>query len=174
MPTNLACNQLERVKLYLINTSTESRIGSLKISSNGLTSSEICFAVPNNKPALDSGSLKNAKLIKSVNKNEFKFKESTLGSQTDDEASNNNKFAAKAPLETEFLYSLDGVTIEPNGCHELDMWIKAPEAEGEHKFCFMFFYQEILSPSHDDLGEGSRQIGKRKMSISQNLKFEIF
>jgi hypothetical protein len=85
--------------------------------------------------------------------------------------------------KAEFVYSLDeNVTIEPNGYRVIDMWLKAPETEGEHKFYFMFFYQERLPATSEHHDEAAHKHyahshshhghhAKRKASMSQNLKY---
>lgn len=163
--------------------SSENSIGNIKIASNGLSSSEICFTeahsnrdIVNNTPAhVDTEP--QAKRIKRTCKTEFKYNDEANSSHLSDEYSNAtdqqqllaNKFSPSKVIDADFLYTLEGVVIEPNGCHVLDMWLKAPESEGEHKFYFMFFYQEQLIPVNDESGADQKH-SKRKMSISQNLK----
>lgn len=170
LPGTLACNQLERVRVYLVNTSAEFPIGNIKIASNGLASTHICFSRTDATTNSSTGS------IDAMSKREFKYLE-TLTANTSsaglaDEGLNHGEQhranQARLAADAEYVCDFDGVTLEPNGCHAIDMWIKAPESEGEHKFYFMFFYQEsFATPPTDDTASVA---SKRKLSTSQNLK----
>lgn len=161
-----------------MNTSSEFPIGNIKIASNGFATSDICFAHQSNSKH-PSSTHEQLKLIKSLDKREFKFKESIVTnhmSASIDEmfntAEQQKASQVKHAAEADFIYELEGVQIEQNGSYSIDMWIKAPEYEGEHKFYFMFFYQECLSIEETGaINTQPQTIAKRKLSTSQNLKY---
>lgn len=165
LPTKLLCNQLERVRIYLVNTSSEMPIGNIKIASNGLVSSRISF----NQQTLAGHSHERMQFL---NKHEFKHKEDVEADEAAKQDVHTHKFN-KQPNEANnsMLHSLDDVIIGPNGHYVLDMWLRAPDVEGEHKFYFMFFYQDYsLSPEAEAAADPTLKL-RRKLSTSQNLKY---
>lgn len=137
LPTKMYCDQFERVRIYFVNLSNDKPIGNLKIASNGIATSKICFRELNKR----EHKLKLNQLER-LNKNEFKYKDTELANA---EKLNKQPFVTNSELvpNTDMIYSLDNVTINPNGVYELDMWIRGPNQPGDHKFYFMFFYQEV-------------------------------
>ena len=129
LPTKMYCDQIDKVKLYFINLNNDNKkIGNIKIASNGISMSRICFCETESK-------LKLLKLneLETLNKSDFKFKE------TDSTAN----YRQLSLAEIDLTYSLDDVLIDSNEQYELDMWIRGPSQPGEHKFYFMFYYPEV-------------------------------
>lgn len=141
IPTFMMCNQLERVKIYFVNLSDQFSIGNLKIASNGIQSSHLCFddINKNNKLEFDSNEFAYLK------KCDFKYKEN-LDEHNDSSNDMSSKFQKSISESNDFIYSLDDVVINPNEHYEIDMWIRAPETQGEFKFYFMFFYEDNSNP----------------------------
>ena len=134
LPTRMYCDQLERVRVYFLNLSSKCSISNIRIASNGIASSKICFRqVDKNENKLQLNKLE------WLNKNEFKFKESDNEKTFKQPYTNNAEIQSSSDL----VFSLDEVCIGPNGLYELDMWVRGPCQPGEHKFYFMFFYQEM-------------------------------
>ena len=134
LPTRIYCDQFERVRVYFLNISSQGSIGNIRIASNGIASSKICFRQVNqNKNKLQLNKLE------SMKKSEFKFKELDNEKTFKQQFTNNSEIQSSSDL----VFSLDEVCIGPNGLYELDMWIRGPCEPGEHKFYFMFFYQEM-------------------------------
>lgn len=133
LPARMQCDQLEKIRVYFVNLSTQKQIGNVKIASNGIASSRICF-----RQANISETQLELNQMKQLNKSEFKFKE------TDAIADKQSMPGSlKTSIDTELVYSLGDVVINPNDVYQLDMWIRGPSQPGEHKFYFMFFYQEV-------------------------------
>jgi hypothetical protein len=131
LPTKMYCDQFVKVKLYFINLNNNNKsIGNIKIASNGIAMSRIYFCETNKK----TNKLLKLNELKAINKTEFnKFKETTT---TDYKP-------VSSLAEIDLIHSLDDVKIESNQHYELDMWIRGPSQPGEHKFYFMFYYQEV-------------------------------
>jgi hypothetical protein len=172
LPQTMISNQFEKVKIIFINQSNESSIGNIQIASNALQNNQISFDVS----SASFSSNNNMSDIK-IPKNKFKFMEDTFQNSSNEDhhqqqQQQQQQNLNKQPKKFDFIYSLDnGVIIKPNECYELDMWIRAPEIQGEHKFYFMFFYQDITQN-----GETNSQNKVRSSSISgssHGLKYRV-
>jgi len=158
VPETMLCNQLERIGVYFINLCDEVPIGNIRIASNGIGMSRVCFS-----PAT---LLDNERVLKldEIESSEFKFKKAAAAEPN---AANVNNSFRNEPIKLNYshkhhndsdinsnanslasgmqnVYSLENVVVEPKGCYQLDMWIRAPETDGEHKFYFMVFYEDYI------------------------------
>ena len=172
LPDSMICNQFERVKLCFVNLSDEMPVGNIKIASNGLSNARLCFYDGNKaKETKTEGSM----IV--LKKDEFKFKELTSFLQQQAEnLADLDKFNAASTAKTydySFIYSLDGVVVKPNERYEIEMWIRAPESEGDHKFYFMFFYEDFSSYNTISQTHGSNTkppLTKRNSVSAHSLK----
>ncbi len=163
LPNNLLCNQLERIRVYFINPSDNIPIGNIRIASNGVANSTLCFHDPN-KNSENPLEIDELTILSSA---EFKFKElssSVPGSFSNEPLKFNfthvhraeESFSMVNPTTNhlteghENVFSLENVVIKPKEHYQIDLWIRAPETEGAHKLNFMFFYEDArneASPS---------------------------
>ena len=161
VPETMLCNQLERVGVYFINLCDEVPIGNIRIASNGIGMSRVCF-----RPTtpLDNKRVLKLDEIESIESSEFKFKKAATESNAanvndsfrnepiklnyshkhhnDSDTNSNNANSLASDMQN--IYSLENVVVEPKSGYQLDMWIRAPETDGEHKFYFMVFYEDYI------------------------------
>lgn len=153
LPEKMLCNQLELVRLYFINNSNTIPVGNIRIASNGISQSNICFDDPNKqvKTSLSPNELNTRPIsdyktnLKPKNDFESKKAEPLKFSFTHTHKSEESYSAPNANSlndGNDLIYSLDNVVIAPNEHYTIDMWIKAPETKGTHPIYFMFFYED--------------------------------
>lgn len=177
VPDTMYCEQLKRIRIYFINTSDTIPIGNLRIASNGLTTSKLCFNHPN-KQTTKSNALFTS---------DFKSKDFQTTDQTNNSRSEPLKFnftqlhhsdesyanSQQQNTDSQCVYSLDNVVIAPQGHYELDMWIRAPETVGEHHFYFMFFYEDATE-TRAASGEREASPGTRRNLLPVNgLRYRV-
>jgi len=143
LPKTMICNQFERVRIYFINLSNEFPIGNIKIASNELQTCRLYFSDTNkigDELKIDQDSLF------TFEKSSFEFKKEILNQEQQQHQpfqanTNSNDFSSQGYNNN--IYSLDNVILKPNEHYALDMWIRAPDIEGDYKFYFMFFYEDF-------------------------------
>ncbi len=143
LPKTMMCNQLEKVRIYFINKSDEMSIGNIKIASNASAMSRLCFVKSNE----NSNFLLNNHI---VNRSEFRFREDDIMANEMNDSNQMKQAQISQNDLSDSIYSLEDIVIKPNEHYELDMWILGSDTEGEHKFHFMFFYEDLSN---------SKQIG---------------
>lgn len=164
IPSDLLCNQLEKVRVYFINPSENIPIGNIRIASNGIANSTLCFN-DTNKKSVSSLVMDQLTILPNA---DFKFKEQTSSCDSSslsgneplkfnfthvhhaDESFSMANTSSHLAESHENVYSLDNVVIKPQEHYQIDLWIRAPDTEGKHKFYFMFFYEDArneASPS---------------------------
>ena len=175
MPEKMLCNQLERVKLYFINKSDTIPVGNIRIASNGISQSNICFNDSNKRveSSLKPNEL-NTRLTSDYKTNlkpnngldslkseplKFKFTHTHKSEESYSTPNTNNLNDSN-----ELVYSLDDVVIQPNEHYSIDMWIRAPEKEGNHILYFMFFYEDA---------NNIKKTPVKKPMSSNSLKYRI-
>ena len=155
MPETMNCGQLQRIKVFMVNKSDSIPVGNIRIASNGISSGNFCFATTNVQKDLDND------LLGTIKKTELKSKEISNSEPEEESSHDPNKLsfqhrqnqATNPSLDKEidsgFIFNLDGVTIGPSDHYELDLWIKAPDIDGEHAFYLMFFYDDASNLKSD-------------------------
>ena len=173
LPSTMICNQLEKVRLHFINVNSDLIIGNIKIAASGLSSSRISFHDTNSKQIHSLFDKKTS--ICTLNKSEFKYLEDIQSAAAAMNNSDQQQHHNQRNNENDFVYSLDGVVIPASSHYELDMWIRAPEHEGDHMFYFMFFYEDFTAKLVNQTANLDMPIGgrMRKASLpsSHNLKY---
>lgn len=149
----MICGQLEKVRLTFVNLNDQASISNLRIASNRLKSNHLCFH-ETDKSTINNNPYDNTWFEKEYS---CLSREEVAASQMNnagDEAAQADQLPSVAETminkmsgnkkigRSDLVYSIDNVTIKPADHYSIDMWIKAPEAEGEHKFYLMFFYEE--------------------------------
>ena len=155
LPKSMICNQLERVKIYFINMSDEFPIGNIKIASNEIQTSRIFFHNSNNSE--DNCGI-DQDLMFDFEKKYFEFKK-----QSSQEKYQQNTNTNEASNQGSIIHSLGNVVLKPNEKYELDMWIRAPDVEGDKKLYFMFFYEDFSIYNN-----GNHQLSNLKPSPKRN------
>ncbi len=164
LPKTMICNQLEKVRIYFINKSDEMSIGNIKIASNASTMSRLCFVKPNDK--------NNSFILNNhvMNRNEFKFREDDILANQINDANQSKQAQVTSNDLNESIYSLEDVIIKPNCHYELDMWILGSDSEGEQKFHFMFFYEDLSNSKQIGGGAANNNNSKRNSLSSHGLR----
>ncbi len=169
IPEQIYCEQLQPVKVYFINQSSTVPVGNIRIASNGLLTNKICFYDSKRQSSVSSFdklikySSHHSNLLPLKANNEqlkFHFKHTHRSEELMANPVNTN-------TDSQLIYSLDGVIVQPGEHYELDMWIRGPDTEEEHKFYFMFFYEDASKMS-----EGSPSMKKNLTSVS-GLQYRV-
>jgi hypothetical protein len=192
LPTEMICGQIERIKLFIINTSNQMSIGNLRIVSHSIEQSNLWFSESKSSKIM----LQNDRMS-SFSKSEFKLADATSNesgaenksgytvfSYTHSHSAALDKASRQPPPSSlldqanELIYNLEGVTLKPNEHYELDMFIRAPESNNntEHKFRLLFFYDEASSVISNQKTISHAHVyssNKRNSSSTNTLKYRI-
>jgi trafficking protein particle complex subunit 8 len=135
LPTSMLCNQIDRIKVYLVNLSDEFVINNLKIATTQM--SQIYFRKVSTK---DESKVTTACLNKL-----------DLSPENNNTANNSraNKIQQIKEKDAQFVFSYDdGGPIGTGGVIELEMWLKASDiADINQNFNLLFFYTTTTTTS---------------------------
>ncbi len=175
IPEQIYCEQLEPIKIYFINQSSTVPVGNIRIATNGLLTSKICFNDPNRRSA---NSFDNFKFTNKQSINDSDPLSTVASANRANEPlkfhfthTHRSEELMANPINTntdaQLIYSLEGVVVQPGESYEIDMWIRGPESEGEHSFFFMFFYEDASKMTEDSPGL------KRNLAAVSGLRYRL-
>jgi hypothetical protein len=196
LPTEMISGQIERIRLFMINTSNQMYIGNMRIASYSIEQSNLWFY--ETKSSIKSFNTMQSKQMSCFSKSEFKladpisiengtesksgytvFSYSHSHSAALDKAGKSINPSNVSDQISQLVYSLEGVVLKPGEHYELDMYIRGPESNNnnnEHTFRLLFFYDEAFpnGPNPKTNAQTNSHSGSKRNSISANVfKYRI-